>query len=199
MIDVVSSVALCSGVFFRVTDDVVIVGESVVTVHVDFDEFYRHNYARVLRTAFAVTGERELAADVSQEAFLIAQRRWVTIEAYDRPDLWVSRVAINRALSWRRRALNELNALSTLARRRDRSSSVASPPSEVSVSDGVWQFVRRLPLRQASVVALVYADDLTLEEAARVLGIAVPTAKTHLQRAKRSLAIWMNEEYSDDR
>ena len=61
-----SSVALCSGVFTRMTDDVAIGEESAVTAHVDFYEFYRHNYARVLRIAFAVTGEREPAAKVSQ-------------------------------------------------------------------------------------------------------------------------------------
>jgi RNA polymerase sigma factor (sigma-70 family) len=186
-------------VFTGVSDDVAIVGEPVVLVaaRAEFDDFYRSNYVRVLRTAFAVTGERELAADVAQEAFLIAHRRWVAIVAYDRPDLWVSRVAINRALSWRRRTVNELNALTRLALRRERvGQSTATGDLQTG---GVWKYVRRLPLRQAAVVALVYADDLTIEEAARALGIGLPTAKTHLQRAKRSLAIWMNEEYRDDR
>ena len=184
--------------FTGVSDDVAMVGEPLVLMaaRVEFDDFYRRNYARVLRTAFAVTGERELAADVAQEAFLIAQRRWSVIVGYDRPDLWVSRVAINRALSWRRRAVNELNALTRLAVGERSSPSTATGDLGIG---GVWKYVRRLPLRQAAVVALVYADDLTIEEAARTLGIGLPTAKTHLQRAKRSLAIWMNEEYRDDR
>ena len=60
--------------------------------------------------------------------------------------------------------------------------------------DEVWAHVRRLPKRQAAVVALVYVDDLTIEQAAHALGIGVPTAKTHLQRARRTLAERLKEE-----
>ena len=41
-------------------------------------------------------------------------------------------------------------------------------------------------------------DDLTLEQVGQVLGIATPTATTHLQRAKRKLAVWLNEEMEND-
>jgi DNA-directed RNA polymerase specialized sigma24 family protein len=58
----------------------------------------------------------------------------------------------------------------------------------------VWLHVRRLPRRQAAVIALVYVDDLTIEQAANTLGISVPTAKTHLQRARRALAAALKEE-----
>lgn len=38
-------------------------------------------------------------------------------------------------------------------------------------------------------------DDLTIEQAANLLGIGVPTAKTHLQRARRTLAEVLKEEF----
>lgn len=159
----------------------------------EFVAFYRESYRAVLVVAQALTGDLGRAADVTQEAFVAAQRRWGTISEYDRPDLWVRRVAINRAISLRRRMVNEVRALTRLSNR-----AAVSPRTEPDGSD-VWQHVRRLPRAQAAVVVLVYIGDLTLEQAAAALGIATPTAKTHLRRAKRTLATWLGEEEDDDR
>ena len=52
----------------------------------------------------------------------------------------------------------------------------------------LWRLVRALPARQAQLIALVYIEGLTLPAAAETLGIALPTAKTHLARAKERLA-----------
>ncbi|MCU1387045.1 MAG: putative polymerase subfamily sigma factor [Ilumatobacteraceae bacterium] len=160
-----------------------------------FDDFYRREFAAVLRVAYAITGDNHRAADVAQDAFVAAQKRWRTVSAYERPDLWVRRVAINRALSWRRRSINEIAALTRLASRRE-----SHAPSDALAGDAeVWAHVARLPRRQASVIALVYVDDLSIDQAADVLGISTPTAKTHLQRARRTLARHLNEEIDDDR
>ncbi|MFF2519329.1 sigma factor [Streptomyces sp. NPDC058086] len=48
---------------------------------------------------FSVTGSLEQAEDVVQEAFIRALDRWPRIRAYDVPELWVPRVAINLAVS----------------------------------------------------------------------------------------------------
>lgn len=153
-----------------------------------FEDVYRESYVAVLRVATAVTGDRGVAAEVTQEAFMAARQRWNTVGNYDRPDFWVRRVAINRALSARRRAVREARALVRLGGRRDRVD-IGDP-----ATDEVWGHVRRLPRRQAALVALVYLDDLSVEQAANALGIAVPTAKTHLQRARRALAVVLKEE-----
>ena len=177
------------------SDDVLAVSMSSVRNESEsFEAFYRLHYATVLRVAFAVTGDAHRAADVAQDAFVTAQRRWSSIGSYDRPDLWVRRVAINRALSWRRRAANELLTVGRLALRRER-----AVVSDAQSDSDVWHHVRLLPRQQASMIALVYVDDMSIEQAAETLGIAVPTAKTHLQRAKRTLARRLNEEVDDDR
>lgn len=155
---------------------------------VDFDEFYRSQFDTVLRVVVGITPNRSVASEVTQDAFLAAHRHWSKVSGYDRPELWVRRVAINRALSFRRRAANETLALARNVLRRQ-------PGVEETAVDGeVWAQVRRLPRRQASLIALVYIDDLSIPEAAEVLGISVPTAKTHLQRARRTLADRLNEE-----
>jgi RNA polymerase sigma factor (sigma-70 family) len=176
-----------------VSDDSAIECEAPVTVVDSFDEFYLAQYGRVFGIAFALVGDRDRADDVTQDAFVSLHRRWDDVSRFDRPDLWVRRVAINAALSWRRRAATELRALTRIASRTAPGSQMADGGSAE-----VWRLVQMLPRAQAMVVVLVFVDDLTLEQAGRVLGIATPTAKTHLQRAKRKLAVWLNEEIDND-
>jgi RNA polymerase sigma factor (sigma-70 family) len=156
----------------------------------DFDAFYAATYREVLVLATALMGDRDRGADVAQDAFVAARRRWATVSGYDRPDLWVRRVAVNRAISWRRKAANELRALARLPRRPE-------SPDFALPDDQLWREVAKLPRRQAQVIALVYVDDLTVEQAAAVLGVAVSTAKTHLHRGRAALAAALADRQED--
>ena len=49
------------------------------------------------------------------------------------------------------------------------------------------QSVTQLPRRQREVLHLVFYQDLTVEEASRVLTISLGTARTHFERGKRRL------------
>jgi RNA polymerase sigma-70 factor (ECF subfamily) len=51
-----------------------------------------------------------------------------------------------------------------------------------------WAEVRKLPRRQAQVVALHYVYDLGLAEIARTLGCAEGTVKVHLSRGRAALS-----------
>ena len=55
----------------------------------------------------------------------------------------------------------------------------------------------RLPGRQREVLHLVFYQDLTIEQAAQVLGVSVGTARTHYQRGKATLRRMLNEGRGD--
>jgi RNA polymerase sigma-70 factor (ECF subfamily) len=52
---------------------------------VDFDDIFRAHYARMVGSLACVAGDREVAADCVQEAFVKAYARWSRISPLRRP------------------------------------------------------------------------------------------------------------------
>jgi RNA polymerase sigma factor (sigma-70 family) len=148
-----------------------------------FEEVYLREFPRVFALAYALSGSRWAAEDISQDAFVVAHQQWGRVGGFDDPGAWVRRVAANLAVSAVRRRLAEARALVRLAGRRE--PSYADLPAE----DGdFWRAVRQLPRRQAQVVALVALEDLSTAEVASTLGCSQRTAQAHLQKARATLA-----------
>lgn len=146
-----------------------------------FDQFYRDEWHQVFGLALTVTGDRGVAEDLTQEAFVAAYQDWDRIGRYDKPGAFLRRVVLNRSVSRFRRLGRERGALFRWAgRRRD----PVLPPE----LDESWELVRRLPARQAQVFVLSVFEDLTIAEVAEVLEIGTETVKTHLARARESLS-----------
>ena len=149
-----------------------------------FETFYRVEYRPVLGLAIVLTHDRFAAEDLTQEAFLAAERDWARVGDLDRPGAWVRRVVANKSVSRWRRMVVEARALRRLGNPRN-----PEPGQEVSSEAAeVWAAVRLLPRRQAQVLALTYLDDLSTKEVGEILGCSAATVKTHLQRGRSALA-----------
>lgn len=121
----------------------------------------------MFRTAFLVTGDRQEAADVTQEAFARAYEHWRTVSRSDRPGAWVQRVAVNLALSWRRRQ--------RLRSREATERELVEPPDLPDPE--LFAALRALPPQQRAAVVLRHWADLSVEETARTLGKRPGTVK----------------------
>jgi RNA polymerase sigma-70 factor (ECF subfamily) len=157
-----------------------------------FDRFYRTEYGHLVRLLVGMTGRWGVAEELAQEALLSAYRAWPRVQELDRPDLWLRRVAINRAISLHRRVVAEVAALG-----RVRTAPPADGP-EIGQDDRVWAAVRRLPRSQAAAVVLWAVEGLTLAEIGEVLGCSAETARTHLRRARERLGSALGAEIDDD-
>src|SRR6266540_695030 len=76
----------------------------------DFDGFYAAVFARLVGQLTLVTGNLHEAEEVVQEALARAVPRWARLRAYDVPEAWVRRVALNLATSHHRQARRRLAA-----------------------------------------------------------------------------------------
>lgn len=161
------------------------VADEEITADVEsFVAFYAAEYRAVLTFAASLCRDLHAAEDVTQDAFIAAQRRWSKLQSFDRPDLWVRRVVANRSVSRWRRLVSDERRIHKLAQLRQPEGDAAAHHDDV----GIWRLVRQLPPRQAQVIALTYLEDRPLADVASVLGISIETAKTHLQRGRTALA-----------
>lgn len=158
-----------------------------------FDRFYADHFDRTHAVVLALRGPRASAEEVTQEAFERALRRWETVAALNRPDLWVQRVALNLATSRLRRVAAEARAVARLAARRP-----VAVTAGYEEAERFWSLVRKLADRQGQVVALFYAADLSVAEIAETLEMAEGTVKSHLHAARKRLTELLELEGDTD-
>jgi RNA polymerase sigma-70 factor (ECF subfamily) len=145
-----------------------------------FQRFFADEFARLVPALHALTGDRARAEDLAQEALDRAHRNWSTVGAYERPGAWVRRVAFNLASNAARSSRREEAALRRV------------PPAGVTelpeADERLWALVRELPEQQRWAVVLHYVEDRPVAEVATVLEVSDGTVKTHLSRARATLA-----------
>ncbi|HWC67682.1 MAG TPA: sigma-70 family RNA polymerase sigma factor [Acidimicrobiales bacterium] len=143
----------------------------------DFDDFFRQHYGRLLRALTAACGSREEAADAVQDAFVRAHQRWDRISRYEDPAAWVRRVAINRTRDAFRRAERGRRASLRLVRDRD----PAPPPEPPS---GALEAIADLPRQQRVAMALFYVHELSVREIAAAMDVSEGAVKFHLHEGR---------------
>jgi RNA polymerase sigma factor (sigma-70 family) len=157
----------------------------------DFRDLYMATFPRLVRTVWFVVYDYEQAQEIAQDAFIDLHRQWRKIRSYDRPDLWVRRVALRKA--WREAGRRV---------RRLRAEESHAPPEAVddpSMPDPELRAaVLALPPMQRAVVVLFYLEDRPMEDVAYVLGCSPSTGFVHLHRARRRLAELLEESFTDD-
>ncbi|MDH3302861.1 MAG: sigma-70 family RNA polymerase sigma factor [Acidimicrobiia bacterium] len=153
----------------------------------DFEQAFVDNYERLVNSLTAIVGDRELARDSVQEAFVKASTRWRKIRGYDDPMAWVRRVAINRSRDHLRATERR--------RRRERKVIDQNPTLDPVDSDMVDAAIRlhdllaRLPPQQRAAATLYYLEELSVDDIATTLGITGGAVKYHLNQARATLRI----------
>ncbi len=161
-----------------------VVGEPAVQLPdvVSFGALFRSEYQGLVAMAWGLTGSRETAEDIAQEAMFSLHRQLAKGASIENQAGYVRRSCSNLAVSWIRRRVTETRALLRVGARQ------GSAPALDDDDELFWFEVRRLPRRQAQVVALFYGYDMSVADVAATLEISTGTAKTHLHRGRRTLA-----------
>ncbi len=163
-----------------------------VAVPAAFEDLYRSDWRPVVALGWSLTGDRSVAEELAQEAFLAAYRRWDAVGRMDQPGAWVRRAVANRSVDHHRRARVAAvgaDRLASAERVRQQQGSGSAGGSADGLGDEVfWAAVRALPERQAQCVALHYLEDRAVDDIAAVLDCRPATVRVHLHRGRQALA-----------
>jgi RNA polymerase sigma-70 factor (ECF subfamily) len=149
----------------------------------DFDRLYQATYQRIFRSLVALTGSPAAAEDCTQEAFLKAFKDWKNWNRRAPAEAWVHRIAINTAISHRRR--ERLREVGELVRRLGRPEE--PDPTQPEIGPDLLREIRSLPPKQSAAIVLRHLHGYNNREIAAVLGIPESTVATRLADAKKTL------------
>ena len=143
---------------------------------------------RLGRLAWRLTGEREPARDIVQDAWLAIVRGLKRLDDPARFRSWAYRIVSNKCADWTRRRARQRSAAKDL--RHAAVSDRGDRSSEADAADEVARLreaLRRLPDEQRAILSLHYLDGLGIAEIVRALGVPAGTVKSRLYHARNRL------------
>ena len=125
-----------------------------------------------------VCGDRDAAADATQEAFKRAYVRWARL----RREPWVGGWVMTTAMNLCKRELKQRLRPNPLAQ-------PEAPPREAATADrvDVLAALHMLPFRQRQATVLFYWADLPTPAIAQLMGLSEGAVRAHLAHARTTL------------
>lgn len=146
-------------------------------------DLYLQHAPAATRLAYFLTGDRELAQDLVQDAFVKVAGRFQHLRVPDAFDAYLRRTIVNLFTSHLRR-----RRLERLELRRQRSAREREQRDvDFAERDAMWTALQGLPTRQRAAVVLRYYEDLSERQIAEILRCRPGTVKSLLSRAIQGL------------
>ena len=147
------------------------------------DALYRRHAGDGLRLAYLITGDRALAEDLLQDAFLRLAPRLIYLRDPGALEAYLRRTIVNLANAHFRHAKVERRYVE---RETARPSGVESGP-DLSERDSLWAALRELPLRTRTAIVLRYYEDLSDAQTAEIMRCRPGTVKSLVSRGMERL------------
>jgi RNA polymerase sigma-70 factor (sigma-E family) len=143
----------------------------------------------LVRVAYLLTGDQQLAQDLVQGVLSRALLSWARLSQLDDVDAYLRRAVVNARTSWWRRVSRHESSGDPLP------VPLAPAPSEDRAA--LVGELARLPYNQRAVLVLRYFEDLPDAQIAAILGCAEATVRSHARRGLTSLRVSFSEEDTD--
>jgi RNA polymerase sigma-70 factor (sigma-E family) len=157
--------------------------ESVRVEGTAFEELYVRYADGAFRLAFLITGDRHVAEDLTQDAFLRLAGRLLHLRNRTEFEWYLRRTVVNLANSnFRRRRVERRYLLTQSSMRQPEQ---ATP--DIAEHEALRQALMALPSRQRTALALRFYEDLSEAETAAVMGCRPGTVKSLVSKGKGNL------------
>ena len=140
-------------------------------------ELYRRHAPDAIRLAYLLTGDRALAEDLVQEAFVRMFGRFRDLRHLDAFGAYLRKTIVNLSRSHFRRVKVERAYVAREAR-----APVSAEAPDIGARDEMWQALLRLPERQRTAIVLRYYEDLSEAEMADAMRCPAGTVKSLVSR-----------------
>jgi len=161
----------------------------------DFNRLYESSYGKILGTLTAMLGDRAAAEDCVQDAFERAYKKWPTWQPIAPAEAWVHRIAVNAAVSYKRKM--RLREVGEVIRRIGRPG-VAPDPQVLAENSDLVAALAKLPPKQAAVIVLRHYHGYTNRAIAQALGIPERTVASRLAVAKERMRQMLKSSYGPE-
>jgi RNA polymerase sigma-70 factor (ECF subfamily) len=154
-----------------------------------FEKLVRRHQRYAFNVAYRALGDTAEAEDVTQEAFVRAWRGLPAFRSQARFTTWLYRIVYNLCLNRLPGLQQELFQAEPMEE-----ALVSSAPSPLQLVETrervafLHTQLDQLPAKYRLVLTLRYLQNLSYEEIATALDVPMGTVKTHIHRARRSLA-----------
>jgi RNA polymerase sigma-70 factor (sigma-E family) len=145
---------------------------------------YTSHYRELVRLAAFLTGDRDNAEEVVQDAYVKVHGSWRGVRELDKAEAYLRVAVVNLSRS-------RLRHRQVVAKHRpeplpDMASAETGAMAHVQ-RDLVTRALQQLPRRQREAVVLRYYGDLTEAQTAAAMGCSVGAVKSHTSRAMAAL------------
>ncbi len=173
-------------------DDAYLVSRAQAGYPDAYELLVQRHAAMAYRVALRLVGDHHDAQDVAQEALVAAWEKLASFDADSSFSTWLYRIVARRALNkvTRSRSARSLGMLD------DVPSPAGGPAAHVErnlMVDAVTNALATLPFSQRVVIVLHHFEGLSYAEVASVTGSTVPAVRSHLFRARRTLATTLEQ------
>jgi RNA polymerase sigma-70 factor (sigma-E family) len=152
-------------------------------------ELYRRYSGDAIRLAYLLTGDRALAEDLVQDAFVKLAGRFADLRDPTRFEPYLRKTVVNLARMHFRRRRVERDYLDRAAREPVRHAELP----DVSAYEEMKQALLALPYRQRAAIVLRYYQDLSDQQIADFLRCRPGTVKSLLSRGVAALRVTSEE------
>jgi RNA polymerase sigma-70 factor (sigma-E family) len=156
--------------------------EEAVTQPARLEELYVRHMPAAIGLAFLLTGDRDAAEDLVQDAFVRLTGKFHHLRNPEAFGSYLRRTLVNLHLSRLRRIRLERHIAA-----QQRGIEPQSSMPDVAGSADLWAGLQRLPPRQRAAVILRYYEDLSERESAELLRCSVAAVRSLVARAMETL------------
>lgn len=151
-----------------------------------FGEIVKQYNALMLRTAYLIVGDRDIAEDAVQDALIQAWQHLPNLRESGALRPWLMRIVVNQCISFKRRAARSVAFIRQSLAEQATNLAAEIADDHKGCLERNWdlaQAIENLPAKQRAVIVLHYYNGMTLPSMAELLQTSENTLKKRIQAA----------------